>query len=182
MLAMPTLLIHSVAVGLMLALGCGDSKGTGATGDRAQTPAVNPATRTAAPANLCSLLTKEEAEAILAKKLEPPQRQKGGDCWYLREGGNDFGDVELILSVLPTSLRSEREFDQFIAEQVKDLNENMRKAGGTESTPQEVREVGAPAYYIDPSLFVFKEGRVLAIAADRPKAVAIAAKALPRFK
>jgi hypothetical protein len=182
MWAMATLLIHSVAAGLMLALGCGDSKGTGATSDRAQAPPANPATRTVTTADLCSLLTEEEAEAILAKKLEPPQRQKGGDCWYLREGGNDFGDVELILSVLPTHLRSASDFDKFIAEQVKDLNENMRKAGGTESTPEKVREVGAPAYYIDPSLFVFNGGRVLAIAAERPKAVAIAAKALPRFK
>src|SRR5687768_5165447 len=130
---MTTLLIHSVAAGLVLALACGDAKGTADTLGRAKPASTNPA-GTATPADLCSLLTEAEAEAILGKKLEPPQRQKGGDCWYLREGGNDFGDVELILSVLPTHLRSESEFDKFIAEQVKDLNENMRKAGGTEST------------------------------------------------
>jgi hypothetical protein len=72
--------------------------------------------------------------------------------------------VELILSVWPTYLRSEGEFDNFVAEQVKDLNENMKKAGGQESTPRQVREVGAAAYYIDPSLFVFQGGRVLVIA------------------
>ena len=181
MLAMPTLLTHSVAAGLMLALGCGDSRGTGAPGDRAEAPTASPATRTATPFDLCSLLTEEEAEAILAKKLEPPQRQKGGDCWYLREGGNDFGDVEPILSVLPTYLRSETEFDKPIAEQVKDLNENMRKAGGTESTTEKVEESAPPP---TTSILAFSSSKkgALAIAADRPKAVAIAAKALPRFK
>jgi hypothetical protein len=179
---MTTLLIHSVAAGLMLALACGDAKGTADTLGRAKAAMPSPTRGAATPADLCSLLTEEEAEAILGKKLEPPQRQKGGDCWYLREGGQDFGAVELILSVLPTYLRSESEFDKFVAEQVKDLNENMKKAGGQESTPQKVAEVGAPAYYIDPGLYVFQGGRVLVIGTDRPKAVAIAAKALPRFK
>jgi len=131
---------------------------------------------------LDSLLTEAEAEAILSKKLEPPQPQESGDCWYMREGGKDLPDVEIMLSVLPVYLRSEREFDDFVAEQVKSLNKAMKEAGGMEFTAQRVGEVGAPAYFVDPGLYVLQGGRVLVIAADRPKAVSIAAKALPRFK
>jgi hypothetical protein len=43
--------------------------------------------------------------------------------------------------------------------------------------------VGESAYFVDPSLVVFKKGKVLnIIAADRKQAVAVAAKALPRFE
>jgi hypothetical protein len=87
-----------------------------------------------------------------------------------------------MLSVLPVHLRSEREFDDFVAEQVKSLNKAMKEAGGMEFQAQRVENVGAPAYFVDPGLYVLQGGRVLVIAADRPKAVAIAAKALPRFK
>jgi hypothetical protein len=137
----------------------------------------------AEPPGLCSLLTETEAEAILGKKLDPPQPQKGGDCWYLREGGKDFPDVEIMLSVLPVYLKSEGEFDAFVAEQVKDMNEKMKQAGATvDFTAERVKDVGAPAYFVDPGLYVLQGGRVLVIAAELPKAVAIAGKALPRFK
>jgi hypothetical protein len=55
-------------------------------------------------------------------------------------------------------------------------------AAPKETAVEPVPEVGSPAYYVDPTLVVFKEGRVLSIlAADRKQAVAVAAKALPRF-
>lgn len=177
------MLSQSVAAGFLLALACGDSKRDAASPGQAEAATPKPAAVAAKPADLCSLLTEEEAEAILGKKLEPPQQQKGGDCWYLREGGQGFGAVQLILSVLPASVRSPGDFDDFVAEQVRDLNENMKKAGGQEFAVQRVPEVGAPAYYLaDLGLYVYQGGRILVIGTDRGKAVAIAAKALPRFK
>jgi hypothetical protein len=179
---MTTLLIHGVAAGLMLALGCGDSKGDSAAVGRAASATPKPPARAGAPPDLCSLLTAEEAEAILGKKLGQPQRQAGGDCWYLREGGTDIGDAELILSVLPVQMKSEGEFDAFVAEQVKTINQQMKQAGMKGYALERVGEVGAPAYYLDLGLYVLQGERILVIGTDRPKAVAIAAKALPRFK
>jgi hypothetical protein len=51
-----------------------------------------------------------------------------------------------------------------------------------ETTVDPVPEVGSPAYYGDPTLVVLKDGRALNILAeDRSQAVAVAAKAVPRF-
>jgi hypothetical protein len=137
-----------------------------------------------APPDMCSLLTEQEAEEILGKRLEPPQKQRSGDCWYLNEGGKDFGDVVLIMHVLPVQIRSKAEFDRFIADQVKKLNEAITKAGG--KGPPFIAEpeqgVGAPAYYMDPGLYVLKGARVLMIGCERPQALRIAATALPRFQ
>jgi hypothetical protein len=134
--------------------------------------------------DMCSLLTEQEAEEILGKRLEPPQKQRGGDCWYLNEGGKDFGDVVLILSALPVQMRSRAEFDRFMADQVKKLNEALAKAGakGEPFTAEPEQGVGAPAYYVDPGLYVLKGARILMIGCDRPLAVRIASKALPRFQ
>jgi hypothetical protein len=136
----------------------------------------------ATPPDLCSLLTEAEAEAILGAKLGPPQPQAGGDCWYVNEGGTGIADARVILSVLPVRLKSEAEFDAFVADQVKDMNAKMKKAGLPEYTIERVAEVGAPAYYLQLGLYVLQGERVLMIASGRPTAVAIAAKALPRFK
>ena len=175
---MTTVPVHRVAAGLTLVLACGDST------DGAQIESGAQANRTelnaALPPNPCTLLTEEEAEATLGKELEPPQRRS--DCWYLRKAGKDFSDVELVLGFVPRRLRTEGELDRFMAEQVKDLNENMRKAGGKAFTLQRVGEVGAPAYFLDVGLYVFKGEKVLMISADYPDAVAIAAKALPRLE
>jgi hypothetical protein len=119
---MSTWLIHSVAAGLTLALAV-------------------------LPPDVCSLLTEEEAEAILGTKLGPPQPQSNGDCWYLREGGAGIAAVELILSVLPVQMRSEAEFDQFITEQMKSINEQMEKEGMKEFSLQRVEGVGAPGVF-----------------------------------
>jgi hypothetical protein len=43
-------------------------------------------------------------------------------------------------------------------------------------------DVGEPAYFVEPSLFVLKKGKVLGIVApNRSKAVQVATKAVPRF-
>jgi hypothetical protein len=84
---MTTLLIHSVAAGLLLAVACGDARGTADTRGRAKAAMPSPTRGAATPADLCSLVTEEEAEAILGKKLEPPQRQTGGDSGTYVRGG-----------------------------------------------------------------------------------------------
>jgi hypothetical protein len=128
-------------------------------------------------------VTQQEAENILGTKLEPPQRQKGGDCWYLKQGGKDFGDVEIVVSVLPVYVRNEKEFDDLVASQTKDMNDNL-KATGVNATPYAARKaegVGAPAYFIDPGLYVMKTPRVLAVALSGEKGVAIAKIAVQRM-
>jgi hypothetical protein len=178
---MSTFVLYSVAAGLAAALACGDS---GKDAASAQQPAAprTPA-RAAGQSDLCALLTENEAAAILRKPMSPPQRQTNGDCWYMKQGGTDFGDVELILTVLPVQIGSRREFDDLVAEQVEQMNESLKKSGLKAVFEAEaVQGVGGPAYYVDPSLFVLVKDRVLGIAAPRPQAVEIAAKALPRFK
>ena len=171
--------LHAIAAGLVLVLTCGDSRNDSATAT-AQPPA-----RAAAQADLCALLTEAEAEAILGKPLAAPERQPGGDCWYPEQAGSGGG--EIMLSVLPVRFDSKEKFHAFLVEETKALNATTKKAmQGTGATVKEtvvepVPEVDAPAYYADPSLFVLKGGQVLAIFADRPQAVQVAAKALPRF-
>lgn len=155
-------------VGLSFALGTGSAQQPGGRAD------------------LCALLTETEAEAILDKPLAPPEPQPGGDCWYPERPGSGGG--EIMLHVLPERFDSEQAFHAFIVKEVKDLDAQMKKSlektGATiqETAVEPVPEAGAPAYYADPSLFVLQGGRVLAIVAGKPQAVAVAAKALPRFK
>jgi len=93
-----------------------------------------------------------------------------------------------MLHVLPVRFDSKEKFHAFLVQEQKAADDGMRKAvekaGGTfkETAVEPVPEVKAPAYYADPTLFVLEGGRVLAIAASRPHAVAVAAKALPRFR
>jgi hypothetical protein len=55
-------------------------------------------------------------------------------------------------------------------------------AGVKETAVEPVTDVGEPAYFVEPSLFVLKKGKVLGIVApDRSKAVQVATKAVPRF-
>jgi hypothetical protein len=140
-----------------------------------------------AQADLCSLLTEAEAEVILGRPLAAPEPQPGGDCWYPEKAGAGAGG-EIILHVLPVRFDSKEKFHAFLVEETEDANARLKKAmartGATvvETTVEPVPEVSEPAYYSDPSLFVLKEGKVLAIFADRPRAVQVAEKALPRFK
>ena len=135
------------------------------------------------PVDLCSLVTQAEAEAVLNKKLAPPQKQSGGDCWYMREGGKDFGDVEFILSIIYAPVRNAQEFDAFVAEQAKTMNDNV-KAQGVAATPFEAKrapDVGAPAWFIDPGLYVFKDGKILAVGLGGSAGVALAKIAVGRM-
>ena len=144
-----------------------------------------PASQAYAPVDLCSLVTEAEAETILNKKLAAPQKQKGGDCWYMREGGSDFGDVEFILSIInaPVPVRTPQEFDTFVADQVKNMNDDLEDAGA-KAAPYKLERadgVGAPAYFIDPGLYVLKGNRILAVGLGGSKGVAIAKTALARM-
>jgi hypothetical protein len=65
------------------------------------------------------------------------------------------------------------------------MNARIKKQLGDAYKPTTVDQVpegGQPAYYVDPQLVILKDGRVLGIvAADRKRATAVAAKAVPRF-
>lgn len=167
----------SVAV----SLACGKSEPSPAADAPASTPSAQRVA--AAPAvDLCSLVTKEEAEGVLKKPLAAPQKQPSGDCWYMREGGSDFGDVEFILSFIAAYPRSEAEFHSFVADQVKNLNENMKKAGaGAVFSAEPVKGLDAPAYFIDPGLYVLTGNRVLAVGLGGDAGVEIARIALKRI-
>ena len=75
-----------------------------------------------------------------------------------------------------------------LLQEVKAADEGMKEAvegaGGTfkPTVVEPVPEVKAPAYYADPTLFVLKGGKVLAIVASCPQAAAVAAKAVPRLE
>jgi hypothetical protein len=166
---MTTLLRDAIATALVITLAGGDPA-----------PAM-------AQADLCALLTEAEAEAILGKPLAAPEPQPGGDCWYPEKAGAGAGG-EIILSVLPVRFDSKQKFHAFLVEENEATNARLKKAMArtgatiTETTVEPVPEVADPAYYIDPSLFVLKGGKVLAIFGDRARAVQVAAKALSRFK
>ena len=127
--------------------------------------------------DLCTFLTQSEAEEILGKKLQPPER-RGRDCWY----GSQPGAPDIIISFVAAYPRSRAEFDAFIADQVKTLNKKMKELGAKGFVSEPVKELSDPAYYVDPSLYVYRNNRVLGIFAERPQALKIAAKALPRWK
>jgi hypothetical protein len=180
---MASLLFHNIAAGLVLAWACGDSRKESATGQMDTSPSKTIAA--AQPADLCALLTEAEAEAILGKQLAPPERQSSGDCWYSEASGSG---PEIILHVLPVAFKSKEAFHAFLVKETKETNEKLKEAMGNAgatikgTTVEPVPEVGAPAYYADPTLFVLRGDRVLAIFAARPQAAAIGAKALPRFR
>lgn len=166
---MTTSLSHAIAIELAITLTGGDP-----------TPATT-------QADLCALLTEAEAEAILGKPLAAPEAQPGGDCWYPEQAGAGGGG-EIILHVLPVRFDSKEKFHAFLVKETEQLNARLKKAMAgtgaevTETTVEPAPEVAEPAYYVDPSLFVLKGEKVLAIFADRAQAVQVAAKALPRFK
>jgi hypothetical protein len=135
------------------------------------------------PVDLCSLVTEEEAEGVLKKPLAPPQKQANGHCWYLREGGTDFGDVEFILSFIAAYPRSEAEFHSFVADQVKEMNEAMKKAGATGApfVAEPASGLDAPAYFIDPGLYVLTGNRILAVGLGGNSGLELARIALKRL-
>jgi hypothetical protein len=173
---MITLLLHGIAAGLVVAL-------TWRTTLKGPVTAQHPVTQ----GDLCALLTEAEAEEIVGKPLAAPEKRPNGDCWYPEQAGAGGGG-EIMLHVFPHRFDSKEKFHAFLVEEVKAMDESMKKAmegtGATinETAVEPVPEVKAPAYYADPTLFVLEGGRVLGIAASRPHAVAVAAKALPRFR
>jgi len=136
----------------------------------------------AKPVDPCALLTQEEAAAILGAKVEAPQMASSSVCGYRKQSG--AGD-DIMLQVLPVSFTSEEDFRAFLVEETENLNAALKKRLGDGFVPTTVdpaSEVGQPAYFVDPQLVILKDGRVLGIiAADRKQAVAVAAKAVPRF-
>lgn len=176
------------AVALVLISGCdkaASESSAAASADAAPASAAPAAPAKFTPVDLCSLVTKAEAESILGKKLAPPQKQPGGDCWYMSEGGSDFGDVEFLLSIIypPVKIESARDFDAFVAAQAKEMNDNLKKqgVGMVAFTAEPARDVGAPAYFIDPGLYVLKGNRILAVGLGGSQGVAIAKIALARM-
>jgi hypothetical protein len=136
--------------------------------------------------DLCSFLTEAEAEAILKTPLNAPSRQSSGDCWYGSGGPGVPGDI--ILSILPVTMRTEQEFDQFLAKEVATINARMKKAlpDWPETKISPVPGLNVPARQTSGgvgALYVLKGTRVLVIhTAVDANAVAVATKALPRMK
>jgi hypothetical protein len=153
---------------LLLAAGCGGS------GD--ETPAAQPAGTPAAAAPvrgadaMCALLTQAEAEAILAKTPAAPEPQPNGACSYA-------GGV-LMIATLPKEFGSAGEFTEFAQEEVKRTNERAKM----EMMKYESVSIGDAAFYDGFSLHVLKGRQALTIVGDKPLALAVAEKVLPRWK
>ena len=171
-------------IGVFLTSACSKAETDAKTEASSSEPAAAaPAGPTAMISDVCALITQAEAEGVLGKKLAPPQKQAGGDCWYMREGGTDFGAVEFILSV-PTYVESEKAFDDMIADQTRRMNERMKKSGMggvVNFTAEKAPGVGAPAYFIDPGLYVLKGKAVLAVGLGGEKGVSLAKIAVGRM-
>jgi hypothetical protein len=172
---MTTLLPHALSIAAVVAF----------TAAMARTPEVPPS----AQADLCALLTKAEAEAIVGKPLAPPEAKPGGDCWYPTEAGG-IGGGEIMLSVVPMQFGTKDEFHAYLVKENDRTNARLKKAmsragaGATvrETTVEPVTGLTEPAYFVEPSLFVLKKSKVLGIfAPDQSQAVQVAAKAVPRF-
>ena len=133
----------------------------------------------------CDLLTQAEAEAIIAQPISAPAPGGSGECHYATKDGM----VDLVVYLMPLQFRSKEEFHAFVVEDTEKMNARMKKSmekmGATvkETAVEPAPEVGAPAYYVDPSLVILtKTGQVLNVTAPRAQAVAAAGKALARVK
>lgn len=150
-----------------------------ACGGSSQPPAADTTATGAAPAqaaqttDLCSLLTQDEAEAILKKKPAPPERQSSGDCWY--------GKGEIILHILPVQFGSRAEFKARVDKDVKEINDKTKEAGVAMNLKVEEVQIGDAAFYDGMSLHVLKGRRVLTIGGAKDLAIAVAGKAVPRW-
>jgi hypothetical protein len=134
--------------------------------------AVMPLARPAlAPPDACALLTQAEAEKILGTKIGPPSKGGSGECHYGEEGSS----AEIVVYPMMLAVRSKEEFHALVLKDSKEMN--------PQAVVEAVPALGDAAYYVEPSLLVLSHGRVLSITAgDRDKAVAVAAKVLPRFR
>ena len=161
---------HVARPGLVLALICAAVLEAGAQGPGAK------------PADLCGLLTAEEAAAVLGAAVEAPKMASSSVCGYRKQSATTD---DIMLQVVPVRFKSAKDFHAFLVEDTDNLNQAMKTRAGDgfePTTVDPVPEVGQPAYYVDPQLLILKDGRVLGIiAADRKQATAVAAKAVPRF-
>jgi len=161
---------YAATAGLVLALAC-----AAALRAEAQRPPAK-------PVDACSLLTQEEAAAILGTTVQAPQKPSGSTCSYAKQSG--MGD-DIMIHLLPLTFGSEEEFHGYLVKDTEKTNARIKKQLGDAFKPatvDPVPEVGQPAYYVDPQLIILKDGRVLGIiAADRKQATEVAAKAVPRF-
>jgi hypothetical protein len=135
-----------------------------------------------APADVCALLTQEEAGAILGTAAGAPEKGSGSTCIYPPQSGRG---ADIMIHLVPLTFGSEEEFHAYLVKDTEKTNARIKKQLGDAFKPatvDPVPEVGRPAYYVDPQLVILKDGRVLGIvAADRTQATAVAAKAVPRF-
>jgi hypothetical protein len=146
---------------------------------------LTPARASSVPPDACALLTKAEAEAILGKSIPSPSKGGSGECHY---GDPGHGD-EIVVYPMMLAFKSNEEFHAFVVQDTKEMNERMKKdLKGTGATVKEtavepVEQVGDAAYYVEPSLLVLRNGRVLSItAADKNQAVIVAGKVVPRLQ
>ena len=150
--------------------------------ERAAALQAAPRRAPAAPVDVCGLLTQEEAAGILGTPVATPAEASAGTCSYATQSG--MGD-DIMIHMMPLTFGSEEEFHAFVVEDTEKMNARLKKELGDAVKPttvDPVPEVGKPAYYVDPTLVILKDGRALSIvAADRKQAVAVAAKAVPRF-
>jgi hypothetical protein len=173
---MITIQRYTAAAVLALLLACGDSGGE--RGATAQESSRRPPP---APVDVCGLLTQEEATAILGTPSAAPEKGPSSSCTFAAQSGR--GDI--MLQMLPLGFGSKEEFHDFVVKDTERMNARIKKGLGDAVKPttvDPVPDVGEAAYYVDPTLVILKSGRVLSIAAaDRKQAVAVAAKAEPRF-
>jgi hypothetical protein len=160
---------YAVAAGLVLVL-------AGASGV-GQSAALQ-----TAPVDACALLTQEEAGAILGTAAAAPEKGSGSTCIFAPQAGQG---ADIMIHLLPLTFGSEEEFHAYLVKETEKTNARIKEQLGDAFKPgtvEPVPEVGKPAYYVDPTLIILKDGRVLSIlAADQKQAVAVAAKAVPRF-
>lgn len=154
---------------LLLATACGSSSDR-VPADRPATPP--PAARPSATSAeaMCALLTQAEAEAILGKSPAAPEPQPNGSC--------SFSSGEIMIATLPKEFGSAKEFTDFAQAEVKRTNERAKM----DMMRYEAVPLGDAAFYDGFSVHILRGRRVLTIVADKSRALAIAEKALPRWK
>ncbi|HJR33691.1 MAG TPA: hypothetical protein VJ817_01980 [Gemmatimonadales bacterium] len=154
---------------VLLAAACGSSPDSAPA---AQPATPLPATPTAGASAevMCALLTQAEAEAILGKAPVAPEPQPNGSCSY------SSGDI--MIAMLPKEFGSVKEFTDFARAEVKRTNERAKM----DVMSYEAVSLGDAAFYDGFSVHILRGGRVLTIVADKSRALAVAGKALPRWK
>jgi hypothetical protein len=153
---------------VLFAAACGGSPDS-APADQPATPPPAAPTTSASAAAMCGLLTQAEAEAILGKSPAAPEPQPSGACSY------SSGDI--MIATPPKEFGSVKEFTDFALAEVKRTNERAKM----DVMSYEEVHLGDAAFYDGFSVHILRGGRVLTIVADKPRALAVAEKVLPRW-